>query len=89
MASPDFITVKNSIAYLVPGLHSDAFDDTDSGWSRQLRLFAAEAWRRAGNRQISDIELYPEVAAWTGIYGRMPKKTKDAIGAVPRWRGKV
>ena len=43
LSRADFIRAWSSIAYLFPGLHPDGFEDTESGWPRVLRRFAAEA----------------------------------------------
>jgi hypothetical protein len=68
MGRVDFVRVWCSVAYLFPGLHPDGFDDTESGWPRVLRRFAAEAWRRAQTGEMSDDELYPADAQWAGLY---------------------
>jgi hypothetical protein len=66
-----FIRAWCSIAYLFPGLHPDGFEDTDSGWPRVLKPFAAEAWRRAEAGELADDELYACDAQWSGLYDRM------------------
>lgn len=71
----DFIRAWYSIAYLFPGLHPDGFDDADSGWPRNLRRFAAEAWRRAEAGELADEELYPCDSQWSGLYDRMTSHT--------------
>jgi hypothetical protein len=71
MGRADFVRAWCSVAYLFPGLHSDGFEDADSGWPRVLRRFAAEAWRRAQTGEIEDDELYPSDAYWAGLYDRM------------------
>lgn len=53
-----FIRAWCSVSYLFPGLHPDGFDSTDSGWTRVLKRFAAEAWRRSDAGQLTDNELY-------------------------------
>jgi len=67
----NFIRAWSSIAYLFPGLHPDGYEDVDSGWTRVLRCFAAEAWRRADASELADDELYPGDAQWSGLYDRM------------------
>src|SRR5205809_274721 len=66
-----FVRAWCAIAYLFPGLHPDGFEDSESGWPRVLKRFAAEAWRRAEAGQLKDDELYPSDAQWSGIYDRM------------------
>jgi len=66
-----FLRAWCSIAYLFPGLHPDGYEDPDSGWPRVLRHFAAEAWQRAATGELTDAELYPSDAAWSGLYDRM------------------
>lgn len=66
-----FLRAWCSVAYLFPGLHPDGFEDTDSGWPRVLKRFAAEAWRRVEAGEIIGEELYPSDAQWCGLYDRM------------------
>jgi hypothetical protein len=66
-----FVRAWCCVAYLFPGLHPDGFEEPDSGWSRALRRFAAEAWRRANAGELPDEELYPSDAQWCGIFDRM------------------
>jgi hypothetical protein len=73
----NFVGAWSSIAYLFPGLHPDGFEDAESGWSRVLRRFAAEAWRRAEAGTLDDDELYPSDAQWSGLYDRMRSHTPD------------
>lgn len=75
----DFVRAWSSIAYLFPGLHPDGFEDSDSGWPRSLRPFAAEAWRRADADGLNDDELYPSDAQWSGLYDQMHSHTPDEI----------
>lgn len=78
-----FLRAWCSVAYLFPGLHPDGFANSDSGWPRVLRRFAAEAWRRAGAGALADEELYPSDAQWSGVYDRMtvhfPDETKRRL----------
>jgi hypothetical protein len=67
----DFVKVWSAVAYLFPGLHPDGFELRDSGWPRVIKRFAAEAWRRAEAGELSDEELYPCDAQWSGLYDRM------------------
>ena len=55
----------------IPVLHPDGFEETDSGWPRALKQFAAEAWRRADAGELEDDELYACNAQWSGLYDRM------------------
>lgn len=66
-----FVRAWCSVAYLFPGLHPDGFEDADSGWPRILKRFAAEAWRRAEAGELTDEELYPSDAQWSGLYDQM------------------
>lgn len=72
-----FVRAWCSLAYLFPGLHPDGFDDSDSGWPRTLKVFAAEAWRRADAGELADDELYPCDAQWSGLYDRMTNHTSE------------
>ncbi|MBI5758382.1 MAG: hypothetical protein HZA46_07685 [Planctomycetales bacterium] len=67
----DFVRAWCSVAYLCPGLHPDGFDDPDSGWPRELKRLASEAWRRADAGELADEELYPCDAQWCGLFDRM------------------
>lgn len=58
-------------------LHPDGCEDTDSGWPRALKLFAAEAWRRADIGELADEELYCSDAQWSGLYDRMHAHEPD------------
>jgi hypothetical protein len=77
MPGPRFVRAWCSLFYLFPGLHPDGFEDTDSGWPRALKRFAAEAWRRAGVSELADEELYPSDSQWSGLYDRMTSHTPD------------
>ncbi len=77
LSRQDFINAWISIAYLFPGLHPDGFDDPDSGWPRVLKVFAAEAWRRAEAEDLEDEELYASDAQWAGLYDRMTNHTEE------------
>jgi hypothetical protein len=78
-----FLRAWCSIAYLFPGLHPDGFDEPDSGWPPVLKRFAAEAWRRADDRELADDELYACDAQWSGLYDRMfihmPEETERRL----------
>ncbi|MGA3285384.1 MAG: hypothetical protein ABSD57_13115 [Verrucomicrobiota bacterium] len=74
-----FIRAWCCVAYLFPGLHPDGFAETDSGWPRVLKRFAAEAWHRADAGELADEELYPSDAQWSGLYDRMFPHTADEI----------
>lgn len=73
----DFLRAWCSISYLYPGLHPDGFAEADSGWPRALKPFAADAWRRAGNGELADEELYPCDAQWSGLYDRLTSPTPE------------
>ena len=75
----DFLRAWCSISYLYPGLHPDGFEESGSGWPRTLKPFAAEAWRRAGNGELADEELYPSDAQWSGLYDRIFPHTAQEI----------
>jgi hypothetical protein len=79
----EFLRAWCSVAYLYPGLHPDGWRETDSGWPRVLRGFAAEAWRRARAGELADEELYCSDATWAGLYDRMtihyPDETERRI----------
>ncbi len=74
-----FLRAWCSVAYLFPGLHPDGYEDTDSGWPRALKPFAAEAWRRAEAGELTDEELYCCDAQWSGLYDRMFPHKQDEI----------
>jgi hypothetical protein len=79
LSREQFVRMWCSVAYLFPGLHPDGFEETDSGWPRVLKRFAAEAWRRAEAGELADEELYPSDAQWSGLYDRMFLHTADEI----------
>ena len=64
---------------LFPGLHPDGFEDSNSGWPRALKPFAAEAWQRFENGNITEEEIYPSDSQWCGLYDRMHKHEPDEI----------
>jgi hypothetical protein len=74
-----FLRVWNSVAYLFPGLHPDGFEDAESGWPPALKRFAAEAWRRVEAGEMSNEELYPCDAQWSGLYDRMQIREPDEM----------
>jgi hypothetical protein len=74
-----FLKVWSAIFYLFPGLHPDGFDDAESGWPRILKQFAAEAWHRVESGEMSEDELYPSDAQWSGLYDRMYPHKPDEI----------
>jgi len=73
----DFLRAWCSISCLHPDLHPDGFEESRSGWPRTLKPFAAEAWRRAGNGELADEELYPGDAQWSGLYDRLTRPTPE------------
>jgi hypothetical protein len=83
LSKKEFVRAWCSVAYLYPGLHPDGFEEPDSGWTKALRRFAAEAWRRANIGELTDDELYPSDAQWSGLYDRMdihlPDETKRRL----------
>ena len=58
-----FLRAWCSIAWLHPGLHPDGYQGRDSGWPKELRPLAREAFRRRQAGRLTDIELYPYPAA--------------------------
>jgi hypothetical protein len=74
-----FLRVWNSVAYLFPSLHPDGFEDAGSGWPRVLKRFAAEAWQRVETGELSEEELHPSDAQWSGLYDRMHTHTQDEM----------
>ncbi len=79
LSKSQFAQAWSSLAYLFPNLHPDGWDDADENWPRVLRRFAAEAWRRAEAGEVSDNELYPADAQWSGLYDRMFPHTAEEI----------
>ena len=79
MSREQFVRAWSAVAYLFPGLHPDGYEDTDSGWPRALKRFAAEAWRRADAGELADEELYPGDAQWSGLYDRMHTHEPDEM----------
>ena len=79
LPAESFVRAWCCVAYLFPGLHPDGFEDADSGWPRVLKRFAAEAWHRADAGELTDEELYPSDAQWSGLYDRMFPHTVDEI----------
>jgi hypothetical protein len=74
-----FVRAWSAVAYLFPGLHPDGYEAADSGWPRVLKRFAAEAWRRADAGELTDEELYPCDAQWSGIYDQIFPHTADEM----------
>jgi len=54
----------------------------------RLRRLAAEAWRRAGDDQLTEGELYPSDAQWCGLYDRMSEPTPDETARRRRLGGR-
>lgn len=77
LTKQQFVRSWCSVAYLFPGLHPDGYEDSESGWPRTLKRFAAEAWRRADSAELNNDELYPSDAQWCGLYDRMLVHTPD------------
>jgi len=77
LPKPDFLHAWCAVAYVFPGLHPDGYEDEGSGWPRELRRFAAEAWRRVQAGELSDEELYPCDAQWAGLYDRLLEREED------------
>ena len=77
LSHQQFVRSWCSVAYLFPGLHPDGYDDPDSGWTKVLKCFAAEAWRRADLGELSEDEIYACDAQWSGLYDRMWIHTPD------------
>jgi hypothetical protein len=67
LAKREFLRAWCSILYLFPGLHPDTFYDHNSHWPKKLKSFAAEAWRRFQNGELSDNEFYCYQPATTRI----------------------
>ena len=65
------MVIDSECACFYCGLHPDGYEDAESGWPRVLHRFAAEAWRRADTGELSDDELYPSDAQWSGLFDRM------------------
>jgi hypothetical protein len=83
LTKQEFLRVWCSIAYLFPGLHPDGFNEPESEWPRGLKRFAVEAWRRADVGELTDEQLYPCDATWSGIFDRMlvhlPEETERRL----------
>jgi hypothetical protein len=79
LPTASFVRAWCCVAYLFPGLHPDGFEDTESGWPRVLKRFAAEAWRRADAGELADEELYPSDSQWCGLYDRMHTHEPDEM----------
>jgi len=58
-----FLRAWCSVAWLYPGLHPDGYQCRDSGWPKELKPLAKEAFRRRRAGQLTDLELYPYPAA--------------------------
>ena len=58
LTKKEFLRGWSSLLYLYPGLHPDGFASRGSGWPRQFKPFAAEAWRRLSAGELDDNELY-------------------------------
>ena len=87
LPKPDFLRAWCAVAYAFPGLHPDGYEDADSGWSRVLRRFAAEAWRRADAGELTDEELYPNDAQWSGLYDRLTSPTPEETARRMKLKG--
>ena len=77
LSHEQFVRAWSVVAYLFPGLHPDGYEDSESGWPRVLKRFAAEAWRRAETGELE--ELYCCDAAWCGLYDRMHTHEPDEM----------
>jgi hypothetical protein len=74
-----FVRTWSAVAYLFPGLYPDGYEDTESGWPRVLKRFAADAWRRADAGVLADEKLYCCDAQWSGLYDRMHTHEPDEM----------
>lgn len=77
LSKPTFVRAWCAVAHLFPGLHSDGFEDDESGWPRVLKTFAEEAWHRAEAGSLGEDELYCSDAQWAGLYDRMSSHEPD------------
>jgi hypothetical protein len=72
----DFLRAYCSIAYLYPGFHTDDCERADG--PAEIKTFAAEAWRRAGENQLTDNELYPYQACKAAVIHSRRDAVQDA-----------
>lgn len=79
LSRPAFVTVWSSLSYLYPGLHPDGYQHARSGWPHSLRPVAREAWRRAGDGELCDEEIYPCDAQWAGLCDQMTELYPEEI----------
>lgn len=77
MPKREFLRAWSSIFYLYPGLNPEGHEDPESGWPTHLRRFADEAWRRAGEGELADDEVFTSDAQWCGIYDRIKTPTTE------------
>ena len=77
LSHKQFVRSWAAMTYLFPGLHPEGYEDSESGWPRVLKRFAAEAWRRAEAGELADEELYCSDAQWCGLYDRMHTHNPD------------
>ncbi len=77
LTNEEFVARWSAIAYLEPGLHPDGYECEDSGWPEDLKLYAAEAWRRSSCGELSDEAMYCSYAGWARLYDRMNSHTDE------------
>ena len=58
LTKSEFVRGWCSLSFLYPGLHADGYASRGSGWPKNFKPFAAEAWRRFGAGELTDNELY-------------------------------
>jgi hypothetical protein len=77
LPNDDFVARWSAVAYLEPGLHPDGYECEDSGWPKDLRPYATEAWRRCDIGELSYDQLYCSYATWAGLCDRMDTHTAE------------
>lgn len=67
LSTSEFCAGYQAIFFLAPGLHPDEADHHEGGWPVGWRSIAEEAFRRAGEGNLTDEQLYPYEASQAGI----------------------
>ena len=70
LTKKEFMKAYCSVAYLFPGFHPDSWDEWEG--PPEIKPLLGEAWRRAGEGELTDNELYPYQASKARI--KPPKR---------------
>ena len=81
LTKEEFVRGWCALSFLYPGLHPDGFASRGSGWPKQFKPFAAEAWRRFEAGELTDNELY----CYQACKARIGMERAEIMRTTPWW----